>query len=195
VLKGATARRYAQAVFELAIEQRTLDRWLTDLRAIEAYFSNRQLAFILGEPNIQFARKDQVVRDLLADKVQQDVERMYDEYVGQAHAEVTTATPLDDEARDHLRRDLAEITGKRIILHERVDPGILGGAVARVGDTLIDGSVKRRLGLLRQQILRGGTLGGPGDLGDVNGRGPGGPAEANGRGPGDVNGRAPGGPR
>jgi F-type H+-transporting ATPase subunit delta len=193
VLKGATARRYAQAVFELAVEQRALDRWLADLRTIEAYFADRRLAFILGEPNVQFGRKEQVVRDLLASKTQQDAlglalllvergfvslaprirfefERMYDEYLGQAHAEVTTATPLDDETRDRLKRDLAEITGKRILLHERVDPGILGGAVARVGDTLIDGSVKRRLALLRQQIIRGGTLGGP-----ENGRGPGGP--------------------
>jgi F-type H+-transporting ATPase subunit delta len=200
VLKGATARRYAQAVFELAVERNALDRWLADLRTLEEYFGNRQLAFILSEPNVQFGRKEQIVRDLLATKVQGDVlglalllvergfvslaprirfefERLYDEHLGQAHAEVTTATPLDAETRERLRRDLAEITGKRILLHENVDPSILGGAVARVGDTLIDGSVRRRLALLRQQILRGGTFGGPqGESPDGgNGRGPGGP--------------------
>jgi F-type H+-transporting ATPase subunit delta len=196
VLKGATARRYAQAVFELAAEQNALDRWLADLRTIEEYFGNRQLAFILGEPNVQFGRKEQVVQDLLGGKLRPDAlglalllvergfislaprirfefERLYDDHLGQAHAEVTTATPLDEETRDRLRRDLAEITGKRIILHEHVDPSILGGAMARVGDTLIDGSVRRRLALLRQQILRGGSLGGPEDGG--NGRGPSGP--------------------
>ncbi len=186
MLKGATARRYAQAVFELAVEQQTLAPWLADLRTLEDYFGNRQLDFILSEPNVQFARKEQVVRDLLGAKVQRDAlglalllvergfvslaprirfefEQMYDDYLGQAHAQVTTAAPLDEETRDRLKRDLADITGKRILLHETVDPGILGGAVARVGDTLIDGSVRRRLALLRQRIISGGTLGGPED--------------------------------
>ena len=144
------------------------------------------MTFILSEPNIQFARKEQVVRDLLQDKVQKDAlglallmverqhvegvkavrdefERLYDNYRGQAHAELTTATPLDDDLREQVKADLQRVTGKRIILHERVDPSILGGAIARVGDTLIDGSVRRKLSLLRQQILRGGGLGGADD--------------------------------
>ncbi len=144
------------------------------------------MAFILSEPNIQFARKEQVVRDLLQEKVQTDAlglallmverqhvegvkavrdefERLYDNYRGQAHAEITTAAPLDDDLREQVKADLQRVTGKRIILHERVDPTILGGAIARVGDTLIDGSVRRKLSLLRQQILRGGGLGGADD--------------------------------
>jgi F-type H+-transporting ATPase subunit delta len=192
MLQGATARRYAEAAFELGTEHSSLDRWLSDLRIIAEYFGNRQLAFILSEPNIPFERKDQVVRDLLGGKVQQDAlglalllvernlvalaprvrdafEQHYDDYRGQVHAEITTATPLDEEMREQVRRDLAEITGKRIILHEQVDPSILGGAVARVGDTLIDGSVRRRLALLRQQIVKGGTIGGPSD--GTDGRG------------------------
>ncbi len=144
------------------------------------------MAFILSEPNIQFERKEQVIRDLLQEKVQTDAlglallmverqhvegvkavrdefERLYDNYRGQAHAEITTATPLDDDLREQVKADLQRVTGKRIILHERVDPTILGGAIARVGDTLIDGSVRRKLSLLRQQILRGGGLGGAED--------------------------------
>jgi F-type H+-transporting ATPase subunit delta len=186
VLKGAIARRYAEAAFELGVERQSLDRWLNDLRAIADYLGARQLTFILSEPNIQFDRKEQVVRDLLQDKVQKDTlglalliverhhvegvkmvrdefERLYDDYRGQAHAELTTATPLDDDLREQVRADLQRVTGKRIILHERVDPTILGGAIARVGDTLIDGSVRRKLSLLRQQILRGGGLGGADD--------------------------------
>jgi F-type H+-transporting ATPase subunit delta len=186
VLKGAIARRYAEAAFELGLEHQTLDRWLNDLRTIADYLGARQLTFILSEPNIQFERKEQVVRDLLQDKVQKDAlglalliverqhvegvkqvrdefERLYDNYRGQAHAELTTAAPLDDDLREQVKADLQRVTGKRIILHERVDPTILGGAIARVGDTLIDGSVRRKLSLLRQQILRGGGLGGADD--------------------------------
>jgi F-type H+-transporting ATPase subunit delta len=186
VLKGAIARRYAEAAFELGVEHQSLDRWLNDLRTIADYLGARQLTFILSEPNIQFDRKEQVVRDLLQDKVQKDAlglalliverqhvegvkavrdefERLYDNYRGQAHAELTTAAPLDDDLREQVKADLQRVTGKRIILHERVDPTILGGAIARVGDTLIDGSVRRKLSLLRQQILRGGGLGGADD--------------------------------
>ena len=127
-----------------------------------------------------------MVRDLLQEKVQTDAlglallmverqhvegvkavrdefERLYDNYRGQAHAEITTAAPLDDDLREQVKADLQRVTGKRIILHEKVDPTILGGAIARVGDTLIDGSVRRKLSLLRQQILRGGGLGGAED--------------------------------
>lgn len=187
MLKGATARRYAEAVFEIGAEQGTVDRWRDDLSMIAEYFGDHSLAFILGEPNIAIDRKEQIVKDLLATKLQPDAlglslllvernlvelaNRIYTEYVqlfndyhNQIVAEVTTALPLEPESRELIQRDLQSITGKKILLQERVDPSILGGAVARVGDTLIDGSVKRRLTLLRQQILRGGgAFGGAND--------------------------------
>jgi F-type H+-transporting ATPase subunit delta len=187
VLKGATARRYAEAVFEIGTEQGTVDRWRDDLSVIAEYFGDHSLAFILGEPNVAADRKELIVKDLLAAKLQPDAlglalllvernlveqaKRIYTEYVelynnyhNQIVAEVTTALPLEPESRELIQRDLQQITGKRILLQERVDPSILGGAVARVGDTLIDGSVKRRLTLLRQQILRGGgAFGGASD--------------------------------
>ncbi len=187
MLKGATARRYAEAVFEIGVEQGTVDRWRADLSLIAEYLGDHSLVFILGEPNIPFDRKELIVKDLLAAKLQPDalglalllVERglvelakrifaeydqLYNDYHNQIVAEVTTALPLEAESRDLIQRDLQTITGKKILLQERVDATILGGAVARVGDTLIDGSVKRRLTLLRQQILRGGgAFGGASD--------------------------------
>ena len=54
MLKGAIARRYAEAAFELGEEKQTLDRWLNDLRTLADYLGARQLTFILSEPNIQF---------------------------------------------------------------------------------------------------------------------------------------------
>jgi hypothetical protein len=136
------------------------------------------------------------VRDLLANKVQHDAlnlalvlvqdglsdvgprlaqefERLYDGYRGQAKAQVTSALPLDDVERSEVAQALQHVTGKRIILEERVDPSILGGVMARVGDTLIDGSVRRRLALLREQIIKGGgAFGGPSDGRPAPGGGP-----------------------
>lgn len=207
MLKGAVARRFAEAVMEIAVQQGTVDRWLTDVRLIGEAFGNRRLAFVLQEPNIPLQRKEQVVRDLLAGKVQHDAlnlalvlvhdglieaaprlaqeyERLYDNYRGQAKAVVTTAMPLDTEEREHVARDLQRVTGKRIILEERVDPSILGGVVARVGDTLIDGSVRRRLALLREQIIKGGGPFGGAPAGPAGpDAGPGGDGGASGGGP------------
>lgn len=189
MLSGAVARRYAQAVFEIGTQQATIDRWHDDLRVLAEYFGNRRLAFVLKEPKIPFARKEAIVRDLLADKVGHEalnlalllVERgyvdlapaisnafttLYNDYRGQAVAQVTTAVPLDEALRASITSQLQQTTGKRILLQERVDPSILGGAIARVGDTLIDGSLRRRFQLLRQQILQGGFFGGPEDGGN-----------------------------
>lgn len=185
MLKGATARRYAEAVFEIGTEQGSVERWLADLRTLAEYFGNKRLQFVLSEPKIPAQRKDQVVRDLLADKVQpealnlalllverdlaplapaifQAFEQRYNDYKGIAVAHVTTAIPLDDTLRAQIAAQLGRLTGKTIRLRERVDPAILGGAIARVGDTLIDGSLRRRFELLRQQIAAG-ELGGPDD--------------------------------
>ncbi len=185
MLKGATARRYAQAVFEIAAESGNVDRWRQDVRTIADYLGNKRLLFVLSEPKIPAARKELMVRDLLADKVQPEAlnlalllvergiaeiapgistefERLYNDYRGQAPAEVTTAVALDDDLRAQIASQLQAITGKRILLRERVDPAILGGAIARVGDTLIDGSLRRRFAVLRQQIAAG-AFGGPDD--------------------------------
>lgn len=181
MLKGATARRYAEAVFELGVEKNTVDRWLQDLRLIAEYFSDHRLTFLFSEPNIQFNRKELVVKDLLEGKVQTEAlalalllverglvalvsrvrdefERKYNEYHNQVRANLVTAMPLDDQTRASVLADLQRLTGKKILLEEQVDPSILGGAIARVGDTLIDGSVRRRLQLLRQQLQRGGSF-------------------------------------
>jgi F-type H+-transporting ATPase subunit delta len=199
MLKGAVARRYAEAVFDLGVEQGTLDRWMSDLHLIAEAFSNRHLSFILREPKIPFARKEAVVRDLLeqrlqtqslalavllverelvnlAPKIADAFEKKLNDYRGEATAIVTSAVPLPEQQQQQVAAYLQQITGKqRIYLHTRVNPDILGGIVAQIGDTLIDGSVRRRLKLMRDQIIRG-TLGGSEDGGVAAtlGTGPGG---------------------
>ena len=207
MLKGAVARRYAGAVFEIGAESGTIDTWRNDLQTIAEYFGNKRLQFILNEPKVPADRKEQIVSDLLATKVQPqalslamllvernlvdhapaiatEFEKRYNDYKGQAVAQITTAIPLDDSLRTQVVGELQQLTGKRILLQERVDPSILGGAIARVGDTLIDGSLKRRFTLLRSQLARGGgefggqdgsmfaDLFGPGDPGDLSNVGP-----------------------
>nr|BBH90497.1 F0F1 ATP synthase subunit delta [Thermosporothrix sp. COM3] len=176
MLKGAIARRYAEAIFNLARKQNTLDRTLEDVKGIAQLFSGRKLSYLLQEPKVPAKRKESALREALASHVlptslnlallvvqrelvevmpniAAELEQLLLNYRNQAVAEVTTAMPMDDEQRTIVQRALEKTTGKSIILQTRVDPSILGGVVARVGDQLIDGSVRNRLHILQQQLL------------------------------------------
>jgi F-type H+-transporting ATPase subunit delta len=80
-------------------------------------------------------------------------ERMYNKEMGIVIAEVTTAVPLDSAHQSEVAKHLATLTGARTVdLRVKVDPSILGGIIARIGDELIDASVATRLAELAQRI-------------------------------------------
>jgi len=178
MLKGAIARRYAGAIFDIGMKQNTLDRTLEDVQEIAKLFSIRKLAYLLREPNIPAERKETAIRQGLASKVlptslnlallvvqrelvdlmpniARELNQLVLNHKNEAKAEVTTATQLDKTTQSQVQRALERMTGKKIMLETRVQPNILGGVVARVGDQVIDGSVERRLKLLQQQLLTG----------------------------------------
>jgi len=78
---------------------------------------------------------------------------MADAHQGLEHAEVITAIPIDEEDKEKLAQRLATITGKQIVLAADIDPTIIGGFVARVGDKLIDGSTRARLESLKKRLI------------------------------------------
>ena len=176
MLKGAIARRYAGAMFELARKQNTLDRTFEDVKEIATVFANRKLVYLLREPKIPAQRKETAIRQALTDRVLptslnlallivqrelvdampnigREFEQLVRNYRNEAVADVTTAAPLDDGQRALVKQALERLTGKTIIMQTRSDPSILGGVVARVGDQVIDGSVRYRLHALQQQLL------------------------------------------
>src|SRR5947208_13321265 len=69
MLKGAIARRYAGAIFDIGMKQKTLDRTLEDVQEIAKLFSNRKLSYLLREPNIPAQRKEAAIRQGMASKV------------------------------------------------------------------------------------------------------------------------------
>ncbi len=176
MLKGAIARRYAGAIFDLARKQNTLDRTLEDVKEIARLFSMRKLAYLLREPKVSVQRKEVALRQALSSRVLStslnlallvverqlidfmpniaaELEQLVLDYKNQAVAQVTTAKPMDDKQKDLVAQVLAQKTGKTIIMEPRVDPNILGGVVARVGDQVIDSSVRYHLNALRQHLL------------------------------------------
>jgi F-type H+-transporting ATPase subunit delta len=182
MLKGAIGRRYAEAIFEIARANNTIDRTLDDVQGIASLFSKHTLAYLLKEPKLPAQRKEKALRQALASRVlptslnlallvvQRDlVEAMPNiarelaqlvlDYKNQAVAEVTTAVPMDEQQLKGVRQALEHKTGKTILMQTKVQPEILGGVIARVGDQVIDGSIRHRLAALKQQLLTGVAVG------------------------------------
>jgi F-type H+-transporting ATPase subunit delta len=177
MLKGAIARRYAEAIFDIAKRQQTIDRTLEDVRSLATLVAQRKMAYLLSEPKIPLQRKEQALREALTSRVlptslhlallvvqrnlvellpaiARELEQLVLDYKNQAIAEVITAVPLDDAALTRVKQALEKRTGKQILIHTKVQPEILGGIIARVGDEVIDASVQHRLAALQQRLLR-----------------------------------------
>lgn len=173
--RAASARRYAEAVFDLALEKETLDEWSRDLRSIAGFVGERDVAMVLSSNRVPRNEKERLLEAGLRaeigplamnlvrilnerDKVMQapDIQQVFQELVdahrGIAHAVVTTAVPLTDDDQRAVAERLSAITGKRIDVTPVVDESIIGGMVARIGDQLIDGSTRTRLQALKRRL-------------------------------------------
>ena len=174
-MAGASAKRYAQAIFQIAQDRNLLDQLQSDLDAISAAYQDNSFATVLDSPRVPFGSKEELVRRQfaglspialnvalllvtkgrveLAPAIAQEFSALADEVKNIAHAEVTTAVPLSSAEQSAITTRLAALTGKQIILHPSVDPAIIGGLVAKVGDQLIDGSTRTRLSQLRRTLV------------------------------------------
>lgn len=172
--KGVSGKRHAQAVFQIALEEKQLDRWLADVEKIAAVLGDSEIAAALGSPKVSMDRKrDLLNRGLkgispvamnlaqllveknrlhLARSLAIEYRRLMNSYLGMEMAEVTTAIPISVQEGESIGHGLAAMSGKRVTVESSVDPAILGGFVAKLGDKLIDGSARTRLQELRKTI-------------------------------------------
>jgi F-type H+-transporting ATPase subunit delta len=168
------AKRYAQAAFDIARERDELDRWVEDLGAIVDLAAQPGVVDVLASSRVPFEGKERLLssglvgisplalnlarllvkkgRIAMAGQVRDEYLGLLDEHRGMAKAVVLTAVPLSDDEERAVAQRLRELTGKEVTLEGRVDPEILGGLVARVGDRLIDGSTRTRLLELRRRL-------------------------------------------
>jgi F-type H+-transporting ATPase subunit delta len=169
-------RGYAQALFAVAEAEGILDEVTEELfrftRTVEQHPELRQA---LTDPGLPAERKRAVLEDLLGDRANRHTVNLLEFIVEQGRAreleaivselielaaerrrhvvaEVRTAVPLDADRRERLAGALSEATGKDVELKVIVDESVVGGVVARVGDQVIDGSIRRRLELARESL-------------------------------------------
>jgi F-type H+-transporting ATPase subunit delta len=172
---AASARRYAQAVFQIALEKDELDGWLDDLSVLVQAVENEEFTEFLDAPQVPAARKVSVVKEALGDSVGplalnlvsllasrnvahimpgvvEQYQRLLDAHRGVERAEVVSAVPLDDQQKGSIAALLEKIVGKEVQLVSRVEPSTLGGFVARAGDRVIDSSVRTKLDRMRREF-------------------------------------------
>ncbi len=169
-------RRYAQAVFQIALEQDGLDVWVDDLQVLAELIDDNTVADFLDAPQVPETRKLDMIKEVLADSVSPlaanllnllatksltglvpgilaQFTEMLDSHRGVERADVTTAVPLDGPQQDQVARLLAGIVGSDVSLRTYVEPEIVGGLIARVNDRVIDGSVRTKLRNMHREIV------------------------------------------
>lgn len=171
------ARRYSRAVFDIALERKELDKWQSDLKKIAGLGEDSALLALMESPKVGFAGKAKILSERLgkinplalnlvyllvtrgnlslAADIADEYQRLLDGYRGIEQAEVITAVPLDDKDKKKLEEHLGAVVGKKVVLKTRVDSGLIGGIVARVGGKLLDGSTHSKLIALRNELASG----------------------------------------
>ena len=167
---------YAEALFRVVRAEGELDRVEDELyRFGKTLETNHELKQALSDQSLEKGQRVKILEELLGDKVSEhtlglltfivlqgrarhlpqileQVSELAAEARNSVVAEVRTAIPLDGEQRKKLAEALSKATGKRVEVKVLVDPSVIGGVVAKVGDTVIDGTIKHRLEQLREQV-------------------------------------------
>lgn len=171
------ARNYAEALFDLAQRHEGLEAFGAGIDTVSRLLDeNPKFRLFLETPRIDAADKKDVVRKAFGEElprhlvnfllvtidkrrqrllrgIAREYRALMDEHFGRAHVEVTVARPLDGQTTERIGRRLSQVLGKTAIPHVRVDETILGGVIVRAGDTIYDGSLRRRLDRMKRQLL------------------------------------------
>src|SRR5689334_1699031 len=170
-------RNYAEALLTLARRSDDMEEWGQLLDAIAtAMREDQALRTFLESPKLAASQKIDILekalgrkvprlflryieteiqkrRQMLIPEIAAEYQTLLDEAENRLHANVTVAREPGEPERDALARQLSRLFGKRVVPHISTNPAILGGLIVKVGDTVIDGSVRKRLSVLKQRML------------------------------------------
>jgi len=169
------ARVYARSLFEVAEEQGKIEELREQLgQFADALQRNRELKLFFFSPYFSTAEKQQALRNLLdgADeafveflkllienhrmpvifRIGREYERLWAQANRVLEVQVTSAIPLDEATSESIGQSIGESTSRKVTLSTRVDPDILGGIIVRVGNSILDASIRSRLERLRKQV-------------------------------------------
>jgi F-type H+-transporting ATPase subunit delta len=171
------AKNYAEALLELARRAEDPAGWGKLMRDVaNGVRDDITVQHFLESPKVSEAQKNEVFfqalgdrvprhflrflqtlvrkrRQMLIPEISSEYDKLLDIHEGRVHANVTVARKTNEADEAEIAEQLSRVIGKTVVPHLTVNPAILGGVVVKIGDTVMDGSVRRRLGRLRTQIL------------------------------------------
>jgi F-type H+-transporting ATPase subunit delta len=176
---GSLARRYAKAIFEIGSTSSSLDQIGSNLKSLAAAMKeSAELQSVLTNPAIRRADRRKVIDALLTramatqavknlvyllldgerlyalPDISREVTHMIEAKAGRVSAEVTSAKPLDPAQLSSITAALEKLSGKKVDVVRKEDPELLGGVVAKVGDTVYDGSLRTQLRAIRDELTK-----------------------------------------
>jgi F-type H+-transporting ATPase subunit delta len=171
----SSGKRYAQAAFELALEKNELGSWQEGLKNIAGLTGEEQLMALLESPRLPFDAKKELLQKGLGSihplafnlalllvnqgrlRIAGDISKQFisllDAHRGVERAKVIAAVPLAADDRETISSRLGRVIERKVVIEDRVDPSIIGGFIARIGDLLIDGSIRQRLESLKKSLV------------------------------------------
>ncbi len=180
MITNAIARRYAKALVQLGAEEKSVDRFQTELASLEAVLdASAELRSVIANPAYGIEAKRGIVRELavklslsttvanfmllLLDKNRLDqlpqIVLSYgifaDELSGVVRPTLTTPLPLDAKQVEGIKNALAQVTGRKVLLKVEHDPTLIGGVVTKIGDKVFDGSVRTQLTMIQDTLQKG----------------------------------------
>jgi len=173
------AAQHAKEIFKIALESNELNRWQNSLRNLASLTRDKTLVASLENPGTAIDDKAKILAERLGeahpdvlklvselinkgrltvlDDISYEYQRLLDTHhgiEGTETAEITTAIPLDDEYVLDISKRLTEMAGKPVVVTTKVEPNLIGGIVIKVGDKVIDGSIKSKLAVLKRELGR-----------------------------------------
>lgn len=178
MIKLTSAKRYARAVFELALEKNELENLNKEFERILELTKDEALMDLLENPRLPFNIKKSIIEKRLGElnplvlnlvlllisrgllrilpKMIQEFNSYVDSHFGIERAKVITAIPLDERDKEVLSYQLGKFINRKVLIDRKVDPNIIGGFIARVRDKIIDGSVRQKLETLKRNLIEAG---------------------------------------
>ncbi len=175
--ESTIARNYAEALFVLGERSEQTERYADLMEALAAAVAGEEkIRLLLESPRVPKLQKQEIIgqalegvapaefirflaavirrgRQGILGTISQEYLALVDEKFNRVHAGVTMVREPDSDLQEVVRSRLSELIGKEVMPHFRTDPDILGGLIVRIGDRIMDGSLRRRMVSLRRQML------------------------------------------